>query len=156
MLAPNKTVVRIARHDDINAISALITFYAELGNLLPRSIDEISQNLEHFLVATVEGEIAACASFELFTPILGEIRSLMVSSDYQRQGIASNLIKHLIDRAQNMKVKQVMALTYIPKLFHQHGFRTVDKSIFPEKVWGICVNCYKFNNCDEIAVLLEL
>ena len=26
----------------------------------------------------------------------------------------------------------------------------------PEKVWGVCVKCYKFNNCDEIAVLREL
>ena len=156
MLAPSKVSVRAAEKDDIDAISALVTYYAELGSLLPRPKGEITRHLEHFLVASVGDEIAGCASLELFSPELGEIRSLMVSSKYQRRGIASNLINRLIDRAQNMEVKQVMALTYVPELFHQHGFRTVDKSIFPEKVWGICVNCYKFNNCDEIAVLLEL
>ena len=49
-----------------------------------------------------------------------------------------------------------MALTYVPEFFHKLEFRTVPKESLPEKVWGICVKCYKFNNCDETAVLLEL
>jgi amino-acid N-acetyltransferase len=49
-----------------------------------------------------------------------------------------------------------MALTYVPEFFHKLGFRTVPKDMLPEKVWGVCVKCYKYNNCDEIAVLLEV
>ena len=156
MLTPRNTTVRPAEPDDVAAISALISYYAELGNLLPRSKSQITQNLEYFIVAEIDHNIVGCASFELFTPDLGEIRSLMVSADYQRLGIASNLLNILIDRARSMSIKRVMALTYVPELFHKHTFHTVDKSVFPEKVWGICVNCYKFHNCDEIAVLLEL
>lgn len=156
MTAPIDALIRLAESDDLEAITALINFYAELGNLLPRSKNQIAQNLEHFIVAEIDSKIVGCASFELFTPNLGEIRSLMVSADYQRLGIASKLVSTLVDRAREMTVKRVMALTYVPELFHKHDFRTVDKSVFPEKVWGICVNCYKFHNCDEIAVLLEL
>ena len=39
---------------------------------------------------------------------------------------------------------------------HKLGFKTVSKDTLPEKVWSVCVKCYKFNHCDEIAVLLEL
>ena len=149
-------LVRPAEPNDLNAISILINFYADLGNLLPRSKKQISQNLEHFIVAEIDNNIVGCASLELFTPSLGEIRSLMVAAEHQRLGIASSLINTLTTRARALNVQRVMALTYVPELFHKHNFRTVDKSIFPEKVWGICINCYKFDNCDEIAVLLEL
>ena len=156
MSPPVTVLVRAAEPNDLNAISVLINFYADLGNLLPRSKNQIVDNLEHFIVAEIDSNIVGCASLELFTPNLAEIRSLMVAAEHQRLGIASNLLNILIDRARSMSVKRVMALTYVPELFHKHTFHTVDKSVFPEKVWGICVNCYKFHNCDEIAVLLEL
>jgi hypothetical protein len=47
-----------------------------------------------------------------------------------------------------------MALTYVPTFFHKLGFETVAMDTLPEKVWGgVCVKCYKYNNCDETAVL---
>lgn len=49
-----------------------------------------------------------------------------------------------------------IALTYVPTFFHKLGFQTVAMDTLPEKVWGVCVKCYKYNNCDETAVLLEL
>lgn len=156
MRSPANALVRPAESDDLDAISLLVSIYADLGNLLPRSKNQIAQNLEYFIVAEIDSNIVGCASLELFTPNLGEIRSLMVANEYQRLGIASNLINTLTTRAHEMKVQRVMALSYVPELFHKHNFRTVDKSIFPEKVWGICINCYKFHNCDEIALLLEI
>mgnify|MGYP006452129627 CR=1 FL=1 len=156
MSPPVTVLVRAAEPNDLNAISVLINFYADLGNLLPRSKNQIVDNLEHFIVAEIDSNIVGCASLELFTPNLAEIRSLMVAAEHQRLGIASKLINTLIARARDLNVQRVMALTYVPELFHKHDFCTVDKSIFPEKVWGICINCYKFHNCDEIAVLLEL
>ena len=49
-----------------------------------------------------------------------------------------------------------MALTYVPAFFHKLGFKTVPMETLPEKVWGVCIKCYKYNKCDETAVLLEL
>ena len=155
-LSGDACVIREARPDDLDAIHALIKHYASLGNLLPRPVSEIEANLPHFLVAEADGELVGCASLELFTDELGEIRSLMIAEDHQGRGIASRMIQSLVERARKRNVGRVMALTYVPELFHKQGFRTVEKSVFPEKVWGICVNCYKFHNCDEIAVLLEL
>ena len=33
---------------------------------------------------------------------------------------------------------------------------TVAVDTLPEKVWGVCVKCYKYSNCDETAVVLAL
>ena len=80
----------------------------------------------------------------------------MVNTEIKNRGLGSKIVEELLSIAAQRNVKRVMALTYAPVFFHKLGFRTVDKAIFPEKIWGICVNCYKFDNCDEIAVLLEL
>ena len=148
--------VRAAGAGDVAGIQVLLNHYAGMGDLLPRTKTDIIANLEHFRVIEHNGSIIACGSLEHFTGELAEIRSLMVASDIKGGGLGRKIVKTLIETAEQRKVSRLMALTYVPQFFHKLGFRTVDKSIFPEKIWGICVNCYKFHNCDEIAVLLEL
>ena len=36
------------------------------------------------------------------------------------------------------------------------GFRVVDKSTLPHKVWNECIRCPKFVGCTEIAVVYDL
>ena len=40
--------------------------------------------------------------------------------------------------------------------FGRFGFKVVDKSQLPHKVWGDCMKCVKFPDCDEIAMILDL
>lgn len=152
----DELVVRPANNNDVKGIQALLNHYASMGDLLPRTKTDIINNLEHFRVIEHEGDIIACGSLENFTPELAEIRSLMVANNIKRGGLGRKIVNTLTDMAKQRKVKRLMALTYVPTFFHKLGFKTVDKDIFPEKIWGICVNCYKFHNCDEIAVLREL
>ncbi len=148
--------VRSARPEDIPGIQKLLNHYAKLGDLLPRTKQDLANNLEHFLLIEEKQTVIACGSLEHFTPELAEIRSLMVAPDIKGRGLGRRIVEQLIGIAKERNVGRLMALTYVPEFFHNLGFRTVTKEIFPEKVWGICVNCYKFENCDEIAVLLEL
>ena len=148
--------VRAAVPADIPAIQALLAHYSAMGDLLPRTKTDLAANLEHFLVVTEHDQVVACGSLEHFTPELAEVRSLMVHESQKGAGLGRLIVEHLIERARNTETRRIMALTYVPDFFHRLGFRTVSKEIFPEKIWGICVNCYKFHNCDEIAVLLEL
>jgi len=149
-------VVRIAQSDDVPHIQVLLNHYASMGDLLPRTKQDIVKQLEHFRVIEQDGRIIACGSLENFTDELAEIRSLMVEKDIKGSGLGKKIVEELIKMARHRGVKRVMALTYVPEFFHKFGFTTVSKDIFPEKIWGICVNCYKFRNCDEIAVLLKL
>jgi len=148
--------VRPALESDIKGIQVLLNHYASMGDLLPRTKTDIINNLSHFRVIEQNGDIIACGSLENFTEELAEIRSLMVASHIKRGGLGRKIVDTLIEMAHERRVNRLMALTYVPEFFHKMGFKTVNKDIFPEKIWGICVNCYKFDNCDEIAVLREL
>jgi amino-acid N-acetyltransferase len=145
-----------ARPTDVPAICQLLAHYAGMGDLLPRTTVDVQKNLHHFMVIRKDQQVIACGSLEHFTAELAEIRSLMVEQGFKKQGLGRIIVQALIARANDTPTKRIMALTYVPHFFHQLGFRTVSKEIFPEKIWGICVNCYKFHKCDEIAVLLEL
>jgi len=150
--------VRSAQIGDVTGILRLLNHYAAQGDLLPRTRQDVEENLKHFKVISMGSEIVACGSLEHFTPELAEIRSLMVATQIKGGGLGRQIVEKLISTALARQVGRVMALTYVPEFFQKFGFKTVNKDIFifPEKIWGICVNCYKFHNCDEIAVLLEL
>jgi len=150
------TAVRTATVADVDAIVALLSEYARMGNLLPRTRTEITTNIEWFRVAESEGRVIGCGALEIFTDELAEVRSLVVAEEHKGTGTGRLLVERLIDDARRRGHRRLMALTYSPGFFHRLGFETVSKELFPEKVWGICVRCYKFNNCDEIAVLKYL
>lgn len=152
----SRPVIRPAAIGDVPYIHYLVENYAAQGNLLPRSMSELYRHLRDFFVLEVDGELAGCGALEIFTEDLGEIRSLVVDDRFKNHGFGRLLVERLLDEARAIGLRRIMALTYVPAFFHKLGFRTVAKDTLPEKVWGICVKCYKFNNCDEIAVLKEL
>jgi amino-acid N-acetyltransferase len=148
--------VRHATDQDVATIGALMERYAALGNVLPRTADDIQHNLDDFYVIEDQSRVVGCGALEIFTADLAEIRSLMIAEDHAGRGLGGRLVEHLIGEARTRGIKRLMALTYVPKFFHKWEFETVSKHMLPEKVWGICVTCYKFNNCDETAVLKYL
>lgn len=138
---------------DVDSIFHLMEGYTEQGVLLPRSKGDIIENLTKFSVIQIHGEVVACAALEIFNADLAEIRSLVVANSMKRQGLGMVLVDTLTDKARALGLRRLMALTYVPTFFHRAGFHTVPKEIFPEKVWGVCYKCSRFNDCDEIAVL---
>ena len=149
-------MVRPAAITDVPQIHDLLDQYARMGNVLPRPYNELYRHLRDFFVVELNEKIVACAALEIFTESLGEVRSLVVAPDYTKHGFGRMLVERILGEARNIGLKRIMALTYVPGFFHKLDFKTVSKNTLPEKVWGICVKCYKFNNCDEEAVLKEL
>lgn len=149
-------IIRPAAIGDVPYIHHLLEIYSAQGNLLPRTMSELYRHLRDFFVIEMRGKIAACGALEIFTENLGEVRSLVVDDAFKRQGLGRQLVLRLIEEARAIGLRRLMALTYVAPFFHKLGFKTVAKDTLPEKVWGICVKCYKYNNCDETAVLLEL
>jgi amino-acid N-acetyltransferase len=153
---PEQLGVRHATDQDVATIGTLMERYAALGNVLPRTVDDIQHNLDDFYVIEDQSRVVGCGALEIFTADLAEIRSLMIAEDHAGRGLGGRLVEHLIGEARTRGIKRLMALTYVPQFFHKWEFETVSKDMLPEKVWGICVTCYKFNNCDETAVLKYL
>ena len=149
-------VVRSANTQDVPAMHKLLEYYASKGNLLPRSTADLFHHLRDFYLVEVDGQVVATAGLEIFTADLGEVRSLVVDPDFQRHKLGRQLCLRLIDEARAIGLSRLMALTYVPQFFHQLGFNTVEIATLPEKVMNVCRVCYKFNRCDEIAVILSL
>ncbi|MBI3574899.1 MAG: N-acetyltransferase [Gammaproteobacteria bacterium] len=145
--------IRPAAIGDVPTIHHLLEIYAAQGNLLPRTMNELYRHLRDFFVVEMDGKLAACGALEIFTEDLGEVRSLVVDDAWKGKGLGRRLVEQLIHEARAIGLKRLMALTYVPEFFHKLGFQTVAKDTLPEKVWSVCVKCYKFNHCDEIAVL---
>ena len=146
-------VLRTATLNDVPAIHRLLAVYSELGVLLPRPESDIFNSLRDFYVIEAEGEIVACAALLIYTSELGEVRSLAVDPEYHKKGLGNRLVNQIETDARALGLSKLMALTYVVDFFQRLQFHVVDMSELPEKVWGACINCHKFQNCDEIAVL---
>ncbi len=153
MAAPK---VRPARIADVPLIHHFLELYATKGNLLPRTMNEIYRHLRDFFVIEVDERVVAIGALEIFTEDLGEVRSLVVAEEYERRGLGRLMVQRIIAEARQLGLRRLMALTYVPAFFHKLGFVTVAMDTLPEKVWNVCVKCYKYNHCDETAVLLNL
>ena len=87
---------------------------------------------------------------------LAEIRSLAVDKVHQKRGIGKNLVRECLKEARALGVKRIFALTYSPDFFKKMGFKDADKSSLPQKIWGDCLRCPRFPECDEHAVIISL
>jgi amino-acid N-acetyltransferase len=50
----------------------------------------------------------------------------------------------------------VFVLTYQSRFFRKLGFTDVDKKELPHKIWTDCLNCVKFPDCDESALIFTV
>jgi len=148
--------IRSAREEDVSAITALVNAYAAENLMLPRSEREVRRTLKDWLVAEADGRVVACGALSLLSAELAEIRSLAVAPDRAGQGIGSRLVRHLVEKARELGIRQVAALTLRRSFFEHQGFQVVDRWALSPKIWSECVYCPKFHRCDEIAVAMNV
>ncbi|MHC4205985.1 MAG: N-acetyltransferase [Planctomycetota bacterium] len=145
--------VRSATISDAKAINALINSYAERDRMLFRSLADIYENLQTFIVAEIDETIVGCCALEVIWADLAEIKSLAIDGAYKGKGIGRELVAAAAEQAAKLGVPRVFALTLEPGFFEKTGFTIVEKEVLPMKVWSDCARCSKQQNCDEIAVL---
>jgi len=141
---------------DAKAIHSLVNKFALKEDMLPRSLNEIYENIRDFYVCLNNESIVGTAALHILWDDLAEIRSVSVSKKYQQQGIGKKLIKSCLNEAKKIGVRDVFALTYRPGFFKELGFKAIDKNSLPHKIWGECLKCHKFPDCDESAVIKKL
>ncbi len=150
-------MVRKARIQDVPAIRELISFYSQKGDMLPKALMEIYEELRDFFVFVDDGDkVLGCCALHLFWEDLAEIRSLAVAEENGRRGIGTALVKACIDEACSLGITKVFTLTKKPGFFEKQSFEEVDRSQLPHKIWAACVKCVKFPDCDEIAFVRTL
>lgn len=148
--------VRKAKIRDVKEIHGLLLPFASEGRLLPRSLSELYARMRDFFVAEDDGAIVGCAALKIIWDDLSEIASLAVKTEYQRRGIGKKLVESCLEEAKALGLQRTFVLTYETAFFERLGFRMVDKSIFPQKIWVDCLKCPKFPDCDEVAMVKEI
>lgn len=149
-------MIRKAKLADVKAMQVLINQYADKGVMLPRSLNELYENLRDFHVYDEKGLLVGVCALHVSWDRLAEIRSLVVREDRVKQGVGSKLVKQCLDEAAELQVEQVFALTYQDGFFKKLGFYEIDKKQLPHKIWTDCLNCVKFPNCDESAFIKRI
>jgi amino-acid N-acetyltransferase len=125
--------------------------------MLPRALSELYENIRDFWVARADDNaVIGCCALHVSWENLAEIRSLAVQNNAKGNGIGDALIKACLNDARELGILRVFALTYIPLYFEKKGFHHLEKDELPHKVWGDCIKCPKFPDCDEVAVSYEL
>lgn len=155
-------MIRNARMGDIKKIYKLLQYFADKDLLLGRSLSSLYDQLKDFSVYVEEANaepdqeklVGVCA-FHICWDNLAEIRSLAVIDEYHGKGIGRQLVSKALAEADSYGITRVFTLTYQPDFFRKLGFRDIDKAELPHKVWSDCINCSKFPDCNEEALIWE-
>lgn len=149
-------MVRKARIPDAKAIHKLLLGYARDGLMLSRSLSELYEAIRDFYVFEEEGAVLGAVCLHICWEDLAEVRSLAVADGVGGKGVGRQLVQTCLEEARGLGLKRVFALTYKPGFFEKLGFHLIEKSELPQKIWGDCMKCPKFPECDEIALSIEL
>ncbi|MEN6375399.1 MAG: N-acetyltransferase [Smithella sp.] len=152
-------MLRKARIGDVKTIHRLINLSARKGEMLSRSLMDIYNSLRDFFVYYDEDEssvIGVCA-MNIIWENLAEIRSVYVDENYRKKGIGKQLVEACISEAITLELYRIFSLTDKKDFFAKLGFKEVDRSTLPEKIWSDCFRCSKYPDyCDEVAMIVEL
>lgn len=149
-------MIRKAVIQDVVVIQGFINCYAKKDQMLPRSLNELYENIRDFFVYEKDGKVLGCVALHVTWEDLAEIKSLAVLESKQKQKIGSLLVKSALKDARSLKVKRVFALTYLPGFFKKFGFKKIDHVKLPHKIWSECIRCVKFPDCQEIALVKDI
>ena len=141
---------------DVAEMQRLINGFADRGELLHRSLNQIYENIRDFRILVDGGRVVGTCALHVNWGDLAENKALTLDEAYQGQGLGRKLVEACLEDSKDLGIYRVFALTYKPEFFVKHGFRYIEKAELPQKVWTECINCVKFPDCGEVAVIREL
>ena len=149
-------MIRKARIADARAIHQLLLKYAGDGLMLSRSLADIYESIRDIYVFDEDGVVLGTVWLHVSWEDLAEVRSLAVAEEAGGKGVGRQLVKACLDEALEIGISKVFCLTYQPEFFGKLGFDEIEKAELPHKIWGDCIKCAKFPECDEIAMQIML
>ena len=114
-------MIRKARIEDIKHIQEIINAFAKQDLMLPRSLNELYENLRDFWVVEENKKIIGCAALHISWDNLAEIKSVAVARLKQKKGFGRSLILACLNEAKEMGAKKIFVLTYKPEYFKKIG-----------------------------------
>ena len=107
--------------------------FVDEGRLLERSYESINKEIENFIFIENNGQIIACAALKTYEKEnIGEIYGLVVNKDYHNTDTSSNLMDLLIQKALDLNLSAIFALSkFGGRFFFRHDFIESELSSLP-------------------------
>ena len=137
-------------------MKALLDDAVTQGDVLPRELSELYENVRDFNVYVDGDTLGGVVALHIDMIDLAEVRSLVVDGAMRGRGIGAQLLDAAVAEARSLEIARVYALTRVEPFFLKNGFHVVDKQELPYKVFKDCMRCRLFPGCDEIAVVRDL
>ncbi|MFQ3620509.1 MAG: amino-acid N-acetyltransferase, partial [Spirochaetales bacterium] len=126
--------VRPMKPTEVVDVLRLMKPFVDRGILLPRTEEMLLETYQDYVVFEIDDSIHACAALHLYPEKIGEIAGLAVDEQYTHLGVGPKLIGYLLEKAQDLGLKQVFVLTIsTTDWFLKLGFEEADLSALPEK-----------------------
>ena len=139
---------------DIPKIQSLLEPFVLEGIVLKRDNDEVATNIRSYIAIQKNNQLIAIGALHIYSTELGEIRSLAVDKNYQRQGLGKKIVFELEKNAKKLGLTKLLTLTYQKEFFESLDFKEIPKEEVPsQKVWSDCIKCPHFPNCNEISLI---
>ena len=124
---PPGIVIRQALPSDAAAIHALLRPYVMQRLLLGRTEAEIIELTRHGFVANrcdgdEETQLVGFSAVEIYSPKLAELQCLAVHQEYHGAGVGRALVVACVQRARNLDVMEIMAISSSEKFLRSCGF----------------------------------
>jgi amino-acid N-acetyltransferase len=145
--------IRRATPGDAEAIHALISTHVGEYRLLPRSLPSTRKTIEGWVVARNGDRLVGCGALAAFGGELVEVRSLVVDTPHQRNGLGHQVLRGLLALAAERQVKTVFTLTTAVAFFEREGFVIASRHSFPLKIYRDCLKCPVKFSCDEVTMV---
>lgn len=149
-------MIRKAKISEAQAIHHLINEYAAQDLMLPISLSQVYEHIRDYFVVEKNGKMLGCCSLKIVWEDLAEIRSLAVSKEALNKGYGKSLVQKALKESVSLGIKKVFCLTTNPQFFEKLGFKKINKSQLPQKIWADCIACSKFPQCDETVLIFKI
>ena len=104
--------IRPAKKKDLRAIQMLTKQGADTDELVKRTRGTIEKSLSDYFIFEIDRNPVACVALHVYPETnQGELASLYVSSSHENQGIGRKLIQFVENRARELGLRELLALS---------------------------------------------
>jgi len=132
--ADAQPLIRPAKQADSEHIYDLVKGYAAEGLMLPRTPEQISLNIENYVVAVKGGRVVACAALDEYSPSLAEVSSVAVAREEHGNGLGTQVVLGVERLARARDIEEIFALSLTDNFFLALDYAPTAISRYPEKL----------------------
>ncbi len=119
---------------DVSDVLRIMQPFVERGILLPRSVGQLEEGVQDYVVFELDDSVHACAALHEFPDGQAEIAGIAVDPNIAHLGVGPKLVGFLEERARKKGLAAVFALTtQTADWFEKLGYEEKDPSVLPEK-----------------------